>query len=165
MQSNYRLWPFVSLVLVCLLAMGGLSLLTSPSAEAVLPPRPSTEPPERDEPTPATAVAQIYLRVTPDDQPYWTVVQWQDAQGRWHDVTSWQGAVSHGEIRWWVNEKDFGKRPFRWAIYAPGGPVIDQGGGRFFYVGETGILAVSQPFDLPVRSGTTVSVYVNIPAR
>jgi hypothetical protein len=138
----------------------------------VLPPRPSVVPPvvddedddDDDAPVPAAVVAQIYLQVAPADQPYWAVVQWQDAHGRWHDVTGWRGEV-RGGASWWVAEKDFGKGPFRWALYPSGGPIVDQGGGRFLYRGEKQILAVSQPFSLPTRAGSAVGVAVSVPSR
>ena len=45
------------------------------------------------------------------------VVQWQALSGEWYDVEGWQTAVPTDSIQWWVAPKDFGKGPFRWAVY------------------------------------------------
>lgn len=58
---------------------------------------------EQDEPT---AGATIELRASTAPAAGWSVVQWQDAQGEWHDVE-----------RWWVAPADFRKGPFRWVLY------------------------------------------------
>ncbi|MCC6166764.1 MAG: hypothetical protein IT329_06000 [Caldilineaceae bacterium] len=70
-----------------------------------------------------------------------------------------------GGAGWWVEEKDFGKGPFRWALYPSGGPIVAQGNGRFLYRGEKQILAVSQSFFLPTRAGSAVGVAVRVPGR
>jgi hypothetical protein len=54
-------------------------------------------------------------------QELWTVVEWQDAFGDWHEVEGWRGAldeVARGEGRkvWWVSLDDLGKGPFRWTV-------------------------------------------------
>lgn len=60
-------------------------------------------------------------------QDLWTVVQWRDNLGDWHDVLGWQGHLDDidvgeagqvvGEKRWWVAPADLGKGPFRWLVY------------------------------------------------
>jgi hypothetical protein len=76
----------------------------------------------------------------------WTVVQWQDGLGDWHDVEGWQGAPGEeGQVVWWVTGADLGKGPFRWVVYQlPGSrsPVA------------------SEPFYLPYRAGEVVHVEV-----
>ena len=73
----------------------------------------------------------------------WTVVQWQDAAGAWHDVTGWRGALDEaafgiGKKSWVVAEKDLGTGPFAWFVYAhPGGELA----------------AASPPFYLPAQAG------------
>jgi hypothetical protein len=69
----------------------------------------------------------------------WTVVQWGDALGGWHEVDGWQGELDDGQQKvWWVLGKDFGTGPFRWVVYQRrGGPVW----------------ALSQPFWLPAGAG------------
>ncbi len=89
--------------------------------------------------TPAAPLARdgaaIWLRVQgragdPRWQSLWTVVQWQDALGDWHDVEGWRGTldeVAKGEGRkvWWLPAELFGAGPFRWVIYAqPDGAVL-----------------------------------------
>ena len=55
--------------------------------------------------------------VAPEHAGAWSVVQWQDSAGNWHDVEGWRGTLdSQGYIRWWVDAKDFGTGPFRWVI-------------------------------------------------
>ncbi len=76
-------------------------------------------------------------------QGLWTVVQWQDGTGAWHDVEGWQGppeatwqGVAHS--LWKVNAADLGKGPFRWVVLR----------------GRRGqVLVASRPFQLPSRSG------------
>ena len=167
MRSQRHPWLSLSLLLVCLLTLGGLSVCLAPSAEAVLPPRPTVSAGNAEDsgPTPAPTVAHLSLVVTPTQPRYWSVVQWQDAQGAWHDVTGWRGDVVDGSIHWWVEEKDFGKGPFRWAVYQPGGPIIQLGEGRFVYRGEQALLALSQPFYLPAGPSQSLTIYVAVLAR
>jgi hypothetical protein len=80
----------------------------------------------------------------------WTVVQWQDGQGEWHDVTGWQGNFDEfigeavGAKTWAVVEDDqFGTRPFRWQI-------LQRVGGK--------ALKTSDPFKLPTAEGDIVFV-------
>jgi hypothetical protein len=86
------------------------------------------------------AVAAIRLDAPGAPAAAWTVVQWQDALGGWHDVEGWQGDLDEGQQKvWWVLEKDFGTGPFRWVVLARrGGPIwklsaaftLPAGGGR-----------------------------------
>jgi len=85
-------------------------------------------------------------------QQLWTVVQWQDEKGAWHDVDGWQGGLDAvtedvGEKSWWLPGSLFGKGPFRWLVLASRGGQL---------------LAVSEPFDLPdERNGLrTVTVVI-----
>jgi hypothetical protein len=55
--------------------------------------------------------------------------------------------VTNGLITWWVEEKDFGKGPYRWLVYASEG-------------GE--LLATSQSFNLPDRSLLSIAVTVSL---
>jgi hypothetical protein len=84
-------------------------------------------------------------------QDLWTVVQWQDASGNWHDVEGWRGtfddvAIENGVVIaqkvWWVAQADLGKGPFHWLVYR----------------GQGGVLLVrSTPFHLPEpTSGPTI---------
>ena len=80
----------------------------------------------------------------------WTAVQWQDGEGRWHDVEGWQGlldefGVGEGCKRWIVSERELGAGPFRWMLYRGQG-------------GE--LLAASQAFALPSSYGETVRIEV-----
>jgi hypothetical protein len=91
-----------------------------------LPPRlppPSDQPsnPERrsDDDDSNPVGAYIELQTLPILVQAWTVVQWQDQIGGWHEVEGWHGTVElDGSKRWWVAAKDFGKGPFRWVVMA-----------------------------------------------
>ena len=85
-------------------------------------------------------------------QALWTVVQWQDRAGEWHDVVGWQGSLDEANSAgckkvWWVAREDLDQGPFRWVIY-------------WYRGGES--LAQSESFDLPHKVGETTSVVVMI---
>ncbi len=46
----------------------------------------------------------------------WTVVQWQDANGGWHDVEGWRSQITDGYVGWWVDPANFSSGPFRWLL-------------------------------------------------
>ena len=62
--------------------------------------------------------AYIELRVQPDLGGLWTVVQWQDGMGRWHDVDGWRTQVEADQVvNWWVAPRDLDTGPYRWLVY------------------------------------------------
>ncbi len=62
--------------------------------------------------------AHIVLHAPSARAGVWTVVQWQDNAGGWHDVEGWQGTLDAGEQKtWWLAPNLFGKGPFRWLVY------------------------------------------------
>jgi hypothetical protein len=92
------------------LASGGTAQAGGP------PPRPTLAP---TAPAAPPAVGAIRLEAAGAPATAWTVVQWQDALGGWHDVQGWQGDLDEGQEKvWWVLEKDFGTGPFRWVVMA-----------------------------------------------
>ena len=117
-----------SLRLLLLSLLFGLcisTLVPITPAYADLPPRPLLPPAEDDDEPARPVVAPLILSTDPNRNDLWSVVQWQDAQGGWQDVTGWRGTVVKGRTTWWVEEKDFNKGPFRWVIQAgEGGEVI-----------------------------------------
>lgn len=151
-----------------------LSFLAPPQpAQADLPPRP-TEIPDTPEPTEEPAAAEpppgslIQLEVEfPVDWPWreihgrtlWTRVQWQDVQGRWHDVKGWQGELdaitlasdgtAAGTKMWWLGEDNQGTGPFRWQV------AVGRGGD---------VLAVTDPFNLPEVDGQLKTIEVSLVA-
>lgn len=159
-----------ALILIVALASntGGATLEASPALAPtwtrVAPPTftptpsPSAPPPTV---TPAASLprdgAAIWLRVQgrADDlrwQNLWTVMQWQDALGNWHDVEGWRGTldeVAKGEGRkvWWLSSDLFGAGPFRWLVYAQPNGVL---------------LATSEAFHLPDATGRIEIVTVVI---
>ncbi|MBN1874662.1 MAG: hypothetical protein JXA33_10565 [Anaerolineae bacterium] len=133
---------------VVLLMAAVYSFLSSPqivvlaSAVSVTPTRPAspplpTAPVSTVVPSPSieSEGALIWLRVQgqPIDshwQSLWTVVQWQDAFGDWHDVEGWRGTldevgVGEGRKVWWLPADLFGVGPFRWQVYTqPAGALL-----------------------------------------
>ena len=116
---------------------------------SVLPPRPSLTPtptPPSQPTTPLVASPQLpasascgahiglrvllpqtWPRTKVDWRDLWTVVQWQDLLGQWHDVRGWRGALDVAVIDedgllvgskvWWVDKAGLGKGPLRWQVY------------------------------------------------
>ena len=122
------------------------------SSPLVLPPRP--EDPncckvgeEEDDGQPAGAYIILHA-AQGATTGVWTVVQWQDSAGGWHDVEGWRGTLDGHDIKsWWVHPKDFGTGPFRW--------LVSQGeGGK--------LLATSDSFYLPDTEGETLWVEVSL---
>lgn len=64
-------------------------------------------------------VGSIHLKVSGAPATAWTVVQWQDGLGGWHNVEGWRGDLDEGGTQkvWWVLERNFGQGPFRWIVY------------------------------------------------
>lgn len=134
---------------------------TARAAQGNLPPRP-TPGAESGGDAGLAGVASIELRVRFSRveqarrwQELWTVVQWQDALGGWHDVEGWRGPLDemvNGEGRrvCWVLDKDFGTGPFRWTVYR-------SRSGR--------LLGYSESFHLPRDAGQTVAVTVTVSFR
>lgn len=129
-----------SVVALTGLVLFGLLLIAwpQPAAQAgpLPPPRPTLTPTPYASPSVGT---YIELRVPTDDLNLWTVVQWQDAQGRWHDVETWRGTLDEihdhkGDKTWWVLPGEYGQGPCRWLVY-------DRAGGK--------LLATSHSFYLP----------------
>jgi hypothetical protein len=96
--------------------------------------------------------AQVALTTAFHWQELWTVVQWQDRRGKWHEVEGWRGTLDEierqgdeyeGSKVWWVSKSDFEKGPFRWLVYrTKGGSLV----------------AESDPFSLPHFIGEIVKV-------
>src|SRR5512143_1602836 len=142
-QHTLRARWTVLIGLLCSLVMT-MSLLTpNQTSVQALPPRPT---PATVTPTaaPSSYVREgglIELHVHPLQTGLWTLIQWQDARGQWHDVDGWQGTLDGDLQVWWVAPRDFGKGPFRWQVYRSYGGSL---------------LATSQAFSLPRRTGATV---------
>lgn len=153
---------FPCLVTIAILGVIIYMLLWTPSSvHADLPPRDTVTPiptptdvvtpaPSPSTREPKTPVATILLSVEPADKGLSSVVQWQDAQGDWHDVESWRGDIVNGRTIWWVTEKDWGTGPFRWAVFAQTDGIL---------------LATSEPFYLPSQAGTIGRVSIQLHKR
>jgi hypothetical protein len=142
----------------CVLLLGGLlTLVAWPSlpvqAQEGLPPRetPAPQPPaddDDDDDSGASVGAYIELHVALVSPDAWSVVQWEDSAGNWHNVEGWQGELGlDGFERWWVAAKDFNTGPFRWLVtQSQAGPE----------------LGVSQPFNLPGGGNQVIRVTVTL---
>lgn len=89
--------------------------------EAGLPPRETPVPaqPSGDEDCGGDEAigAHIVLYVPAAPDGVWTIVQWQDTAGGWHDIDGWQGTLDVGHrITWWLAPDLFGRGAFRWLV-------------------------------------------------
>jgi hypothetical protein len=92
--------------------------------------------------------AYIELQVQPGQAGLWTIVQWQDSSGGWHDVEGWRGSLEAGGYkRWWVAPKDFNTGPFQWVVYQKPDGLL---------------LATSAPFTLPYQANVMKLVEVSL---
>jgi hypothetical protein len=126
--------------------------VNAPARQSTLPPRPTAVPTMTVTPPPVYVPpmvgGSITLRIPSAPAGLWTVVQWQDGLGGWHDVEGWQGTLVDGWQIWWVARRDFGTGPFRWAVYQ--NPTRNV------------LLAASESFNLPTSDGDLVGVTVSL---
>lgn len=144
-----RILPLAAVALF-LLAFFALSAPVPRTASAApdLPPRPTLTP------TPEN-LTRILLVGGSIYEGGWTIVQWQDKQGDWHDVEGWQGHVRNGWIRWRVAPKDWGTGPFRWLVYdQPDGTLLAATTSFTLPRGTYGLLEL---VPMPVTSPTSSS--------
>ena len=93
--------------------------------------------------------AFIELQAEPLRPGLWTRMQWQDAEGGWHNIEGWQGSFNEEQrVSWWVGEEHLGEGPFRWLVYESQ---------------EGDLLVVSESFSLPSRGGEVLQVAVSLP--
>jgi hypothetical protein len=139
------------------LALIGVLLLAWPlptQAGPNLPPRkppPVAQPPDDDDDDKddEPVGAHIVLHVPSAPAGVWTIVQWQDSAGGWHDIDGWQGTLDEGDQKmWWLAPYLFGKGPFRWLVYQS-------------TRGEK-LLAASESFYLPDAEGEKLWVEVSL---
>lgn len=155
-------------LLMTVVSCGGQTSLQSGAggryiSAATLPPRPSTPTPTPDTPPSGPAKEPggrigLHVQFSEDWPSYgihwqelWTVVQWRDNDGVWHDVEGWQGTIhevdgNEGWGIWWLPDELFGRGPFRWMVYRPG-EILE---------------AQSEEFYLPERVRQTVWVEVMV---
>jgi len=92
------------------------------------------------------AEGAITLRAYPTEPDYWTVVEWGDSQGGWHQVEGWQALFDdQHQVAWGISSDDFGKGPYRWVIHESKGGAI---------------VAASDPFSLPASAGEAVGIHI-----
>ncbi len=120
MKQKYRIFLIFPILLVPFL----LAFTAADSITAALPPRPTVEPTKTKQPG---AYIQLQLSgAVVGTEGVWTIVQWVDNFGEWHDVTGWQGTVELDNTQtWWVAPDDMGSGPFRWRVLSsPTGSVL-----------------------------------------
>jgi len=140
-------WFALALALISVLLLAWPPLLTPVGAD--LPPRatPTPRPPDDDDDKPVGA--HIVLQVPSALAGIWTIVQWQDSAGDWHDIEGWQGTLDKGHQKmWWLAPDLFGKGPFRWLVYQ------STRGDK--------LLATSDSFYLPDAEGKKLRVEVSL---
>jgi hypothetical protein len=149
LTARFTVLLAVILGLLALRIIFGLAWPPAVEAGGTLPPRtpPATPvPKEKHKKRDAPLGAYIVLQLGSSQSGTWTVVQWQDSAGGWHNVGDWQGPPEDSGRQWWVAAKDFGKGPFRWLVtQGPGGAQV----------------GVSGPFNLPASANQTVLVTVS----
>jgi hypothetical protein len=137
---------------LCALLLVTSATLPTQATASALPPRPSPSPTPIVEPAASAPGALIKLNAQPVTQPaLWTVVQWQDRLGGWHDVEGWRGTLDEvsngvGKKIWWVARANFDTGPFRWVIYqSPGGKLLAASGSFQLprYENTMGVIEVS----------------------
>lgn len=161
-KYKFNAWLIIFAAIIC--AIIGIAHLPTPAR--ALPPRPPTPTPlptpgptSAPEASVAPKGAQITLRAHfPLSAAYqwdalWTVVQWQDPDGTWHDVEGWRGTPDEITLNdqdeiiiektWWVQKSDLGRGPFRWLVYKSEGGQL---------------LTMSEMFHLPDDVGRTTIV-------
>lgn len=141
------------ILIIILLASTLVAFGPNTSDPRDLPPRPTPIPPDyvrpnisKNEELRGLKAGHIVLPLLslPNAQSspdrWWTVVQWQDSQGNWHDVDGWRGHMNIPDsVMWWVSQANFGEGPFRWVIYDT--------------AQRNTILSTSNPFSLPDQDG------------
>jgi len=141
MKTKQLLFP--GMLLIGFLLVQFLQVNKAPVVHA-LPPRPTAVP------SPARAkldggFLELHVEGLAVEE-LWTIVQWKDAQGGWHDVQGWQGTLDEGNIKtWWVGAEDLGTGPFHWKVTSDGK-----------------VLGTSEEFLLPAQPGEKLQVTVSL---
>ena len=154
-KINYNL--IIHAALIIGLGYALLAAIWLPEAQAALPPRPqptSVPPPDSHDSDSTSSNdngsegGYIELQMQSAQLNLWTIVQWEDAVGNWHNVDSWQGTLDEGNRKiWWVAKADFDKGPFRWTVLQ----------------GQAGkLLAASESFHLPHIANERVRIILTL---
>lgn len=144
--------------LALILALISILVLARPLPTQAGPGLPPREPPppaqpssgdEDDDKDDEPIGAHIVLQAPSAPAGAWTIVQWQDTAGGWHDIDGWQGTLDEGNQKmWWLAPDLFGKGPFRWLVYQS-------------TKGDK-LLATSDSFYLPGAEGEKLRVEVSL---
>lgn len=147
MTRNYTSAFGIAVVigLVCGMLMVAARPSSAQAAAPTFPVRPPVRPTVPPDSAPAPVGGYIELRVQSASAGLWTVVQWQDRSGFWHDVEGWKGMLDERNLKvWWVAKPELGKGPFRWLVLS-----------------QNKVVATSETFYLP-HADQTVSVEVSL---
>jgi hypothetical protein len=161
-RTAYRLKVLIGMLLAAWAATQLIFVLAQPAAAAtiatrtvsLLPDRPTPvglplRPAQPKRPINELSGGHIELLIAPVAD-IWTQIEWQGGDGNWHPVPGWRGYTSKGgAIRWYVEQNDLGKGPYRWHLF-------------LYEDGDD--LAVSEPFYLPRTAGGQTTTKVNVPA-
>ena len=140
MRTRVGLVLFVSSL--CIVWVVGVSPLQA--APSALPPRPAVLTPSALPPRPVVLTSTplpseppvggyLELRIQAAPVGLWSIVQWQDRSGGWHDVEGWKGTLDEGNRKvWWVARAELGKGPFRWLAFDLNGKLL--GTSKSFYL-------------------------------
>lgn len=131
-KKGFRVsWISILLLMLMLLTNGIAAVEASPSIDD-LPSRPPLK-------IPTKIKGHIQLEMTDYQANHfdlWTVVQWQDLEGEWHDTEGWQGKFdADGRVLWTVGLEHAGDVAFRWLVYNDSS--------------RSDMLVMSKEFDLP----------------
>jgi hypothetical protein len=145
-----KLTLVTGMICASLLAIGLTSLVQA--APVDIPPRPPKPTPQpTSQPAPQTipvgALIELHVQFPEEGlefhwQELWTIVQWQDEFGHWHNVEGWQGTLDEvvgdesrqkeGQKVWWLASDLFGKGLFRWMVYRTRGSELVAESDSFF---------------------------------
>jgi hypothetical protein len=146
MIKNWRMQRHIKIacLIIGIILLAAINISTIKGSVVIQPPRPTITPIPQQTVTliPQQTVTRIprpTLTAKPQSQPvkevkariiltldigqfvplhWWTIVQWENFDGGWHDVNGWRGQFNqNSQVVWGVNQKDFGTGPFRWIIY------------------------------------------------
>jgi hypothetical protein len=164
-QTTFLLAFFI-LISVLLLAWPSSPTHAGPGLPPRETPTPTRPPGDGDDDKDDEPVgAHIVLHIPSAPAGLWTIVQWQDSVGSWHDIEGWQGMLDDGDQKaWWLAADLFGKGPFRWLVYqGQGGKLLAQS--ELFYlphsVGETVKIEVSLVPSQPMQRSTSISTLLS----
>ena len=98
----------------------------------------------------------------------WTMVQWQDGLGEWHDVHGWRATLDEvngdeGIKVWYVSEDQFGEGTYSWIVYPDPDDEFITRSAPFYMPGSTGQTRQVKVAVGPRPASTTKSTTSSLP--